>query len=184
MTQSGTTQWFSEHVTRVWPGRDDWQLLGAAEQVPDSSQNTSTGSYFYRGDCDGFLFIAQMFSARRVKDSPTSWGVRQTYLHTLWVFDASRNSSLAHKYLRGRVHENQHFCYFKLTCVLLLFCMVNWRTPFSQWVRMGQAALITVQHEQVSKVCSWFKLLLVKQLLWLVFSVRSHNYLYNKRRIL
>lgn len=31
----------------------------AAEQVPDSSLNTNIG-YFYRGDCNGFLFIAQM----------------------------------------------------------------------------------------------------------------------------
>lgn len=104
-----------------------WNII--TEQVPASSQNSNIDYYFYRGDCNGFLFMAQMVEcmkhAPRAKDSPTCWGVRQTHLHTLWVFDASWNSSLAHKYLKRRVHENQHFCYIKLTCVLLLFCMVN-----------------------------------------------------------
>lgn len=44
---------------------------------------------------------------------------------SLQAFDASWNASLAHKYLKRRVHENQHFCYNKLTCVRLLFCMLN-----------------------------------------------------------
>lgn len=36
-----------------------YMLMGTAEQVPDSSRNTSIDCYFYRGDCNGFLFIAQ-----------------------------------------------------------------------------------------------------------------------------
>lgn len=35
--------------------------MGEAEQVPAGScQNTNIDYYFYRGNCNGFLFISQM----------------------------------------------------------------------------------------------------------------------------